>query len=261
MNILNSTWLLHMIDSSADTPAVRLLSVYSCLNTWLSAPGIRESFAMEYVSDLPMADSCPALSSHLLKLAVMANIPSPDIYVSQMFILLQGAIAEELRNPGTGALLKAQDVAKCIMHNEKPESSNLKQSLLIGSSVVSAIALCFVAVLMQSSATSISHPHEAPIVENPSPFNNQQAMMSPDLMSRMLVLKDNFDTGKCPAPQLINMPPDRVNAYISVVNINFSNNASLDSQRLNSFLSWYENYMAWECKAENNQKIVLGMTK
>jgi len=57
------------------------------------------------------------------------------------------------------------------------------------------------------------------------------------------------------------MPPDRVNGYINVINANFSDRSKFESEKLNAFLNWYDNYMARECKVENNQKIVLGMTQ
>ena len=51
MEILNSSWLLRMLDSSAKKPADKLLSLFSFLETWLGAPGIREQFVSEFKAE------------------------------------------------------------------------------------------------------------------------------------------------------------------------------------------------------------------
>lgn len=260
LELLNSVGLLCLIDSSAATPADRLLSLYACVHTWLRDPAMRESLAQDYSHEVSLAGSCPVLSAYLLDLATQAKIPSPAVYVNQMFILLQGALAEELRNPGAGALLEAQDAAKFVMNRARPRAfAHVKQPFIVGSSLILVIALSFMVFSMKPLGTAAKVP-AAPLAEAPLQV---QAAMSPDLIGQVVALKDNMETGNCPAPQLINMPPDRVDAYINVVNTNFSNDPASDSQRLRAFLSWYENYMAWEChfKTENQQKNVLGMYK
>jgi hypothetical protein len=261
LKLLNSVGLLRLIDSSAATPADRLLSLYACVHAWLRDPAMRESLAQDYSHEVSLAGSCPVLSAYLIDLATQAKISSPAVYVNQMFILLQGALAEELRNPGAGALLEAQDAAKFVMNRARPRAfAHVKQPLIVGSSLILVMALSFMAFSMKPLGTSTSIAPAAPLAEAPL---QAQTAMSPDLIGQVIALKDHMETGNCPAPQLINMPPDRVDAYINVVNTNFSNDPASDSQRLRAFLSWYESYMAWEChfKTENQQKNVLGMYK
>lgn len=259
---VDSTRLFHLIDSSAHSPAAKLLSVYSCLETWLNAPDVRENIINNFIPETPLADFCPELPAYLLVLASKAKVDAPTIYVEQMLILAQGAIAEEIRHPGSGAFLKARDAAKCIMDTRTSQSSGVAQYRPMQGFVFSAGILCLMLTLLAPIplSTSTTGPHKVQVTQNFVEPKNY-ASMSPDLMGRTIALKTKFDTGYCPAPQLINMPPDRVNGYINVVNANFSDRSASESEKLNAFLNWYDKYMARECKDENNQKIVLGMAK
>ena len=42
MDILNSTWLVKMVEKSAKTPQIRLLSLFDILDDWTEAPGVSE---------------------------------------------------------------------------------------------------------------------------------------------------------------------------------------------------------------------------
>jgi len=258
----DSTSLFYLIESSACSPAAKLLCVYSCLEIWLNSPGVRETIVNNFTPEIPLADSWPEFPAYLLVLASKAKVDAPTIYVEQMLILVQGAIAEELRHPGSGAFLKARDAAKCIMDVRISESSGAIQYSSMPGFVLSAGMLCLMITLLAPipHSTSTTGPHQLQVTQSfvePKSYST----MSPDLMGRSIALKDKFDTGACPAPQLINMPPDRVNGYINVVNANFSDRSAYESEKLNAFLNWYDKYMARECKTENNQKIVLGMSK
>lgn len=262
MELLNSSWLLQMIDDSAKKPAEKLLSIYSCLNTWLMAPGVREPFTKAYSTEVPLAMTCSVLNAHLIKLAIEAKIPNPTVYVSQMFILLQGAIAVEIQNPGSGALLKARDAAEAVLYAVTPKpKAQIKQTLLIGSTVVSAVSLCLFIYMMPINTNASGVPL-AQTVE-PPPQIQMPSVISPDLVGRVMALKEHFDAGNCPAPQLLTIPQDQVVAYLNVVNSRGSEDPAMDSLRLRAFLGWYDQYKAWECyfPAENKQKIILGMGK
>lgn len=262
MELLNSSWLLQMIDSSAKKPADRLLSIYTCLNTWLSAPGIRESFAKAYNQNTPLAMTCPVLTAHLINLAIDAKVPNPSTYVSQMFILLQGAIAVEMRNPGTGALLKAREAAEVVLGSVRPKPKlQVGQTFLVGGTIASAVFLCLSMFFMVpvQSVTPAAPLARTEVIETPK----VQPSISPDLVSRVMALKGHFDAGNCPAPELLTLPQDQVVAYLNVVNSRGSEDPAMDSLRLRAFLDWYDRYRAWECyfKPENKQKIILGMGK
>lgn len=255
---IDSTSLFQMIERSAASPSAKLVGVYTCVETWLNSPGIRENITETVVPDTALADWCPELAPYLLALASRARIESPAKYVNQMLILLQGAIAEELRNPGSGAFLKAREAAQCILNSHHMQSSRVGV-LSVANVMFPAGMLCLMLGLLTPAPDLMPVKHQAPMA--PTFVEPERPTMSPDLMGRTIALKEKLDTGSCPAPQLINMPPDRVNGYINVVNANFSDRSRFESEKLNAFLNWYDNYMARECKAENNQKIVLGMAK
>lgn len=260
MDVLNSSWLMHMMNTSAKKPADQLLSIYSCLNFWMLVPGVREIVAKTYSIDVPLMRSCPVLTAHLIKLAGEAKLVNPTIFVTQMFLLLQGAISEELRSPGTGALLKAQDAAKAIMKDMGRVGLSSKKSVWVLSSSFAMIVLAGSLVyLMPGKSLPVEVAGEPPTFISTRAVESKK--ISPDLIVKVLVLKEHFDAGNCPAPHLLTMNQDQVAAYMDVVNYRDSENPAMDSERLRTFLNWYDTNRAWECyfTAQNQQKVILGM--
>lgn len=263
MEHLNSSWLLHMIYSSEEKPSDQLLSIYWCLNTLLMIPSVRESFAREYDPDVSLAKACPVLTAHLIDLATKARIPNPSSYVTHMYILLQGALAEELRSPGSGALLRAQDGARSVMKAVKPKLLEpVKQTLLVGGAVASAILLCLVVVYMKPFETN---GVRLPVAQTGAPVQQVpiQSVMSPDLIGQVIALKENFEAGNCPAPELLTMPQNQMAAYLNVIKSGGFSQTEIDTQKLRTFLNWYAQHRASECyfKTENKQKFILGMSR
>lgn len=260
MDLLNSAWLIHMIERSGKKPAEKLLCVYSLLDTWLNAPGIRERALEEYASQHSLAAACPVLSAHLLRLATVAKLQNPAAVVAQLMILLQGAVAEELRSPGTGALLTAQQAAKAVLADARPPlATRIEKSLLAGGY---AAAVTAIAILGLHVWPSGQH-QQAQFAQQGTEYQEAAVVdaIDPDLLLKALAFKRNIQSGICPAPSYASVPQDQLQTYMHVVQSGLSSNPALDSRKLEALLAWYEQHRAWECysKLQNKQKIILGM--
>lgn len=260
MELLNSSWLIHLIEGAGKKPSDKLLSLYSLLNTWLNAPGIRAGIVKDYSNGQPLVRTCPALTAHLLSLATEARLRNPSSVVTQMMILLQGGIAEELRNPGMGALISAQQAARAVLSQAKPRLIiRLEKTIKISGYAASMAIMSILAVHFWPSASST----QVRYAQHDGGY--QQAAIittiEPELLLKAFALKKSMESGTCPAPNFFSIPKDQLPAYMNVVQARLSNNPELDSQRLAAFLTWYEQNRAWECysKTQNKQKIILGM--
>lgn len=260
MNLLNSEWLIRMIDGSAKKPTDKLLAVYFLLDAWFNAPGIREKLLADDLGMKSVMQTCPALSAHLVKLAAQAGLRNPPVVVTQMLILLQGAIAEELRSPGMGALITAQQAAKFVVDQARPALiARVEYALRVGGYVASLAAMSMLAVYFWPSASS----NTAQYVQQDAgmPGGGMIAEIDADLLIKALALKRSMAAGICPAPNFSSIPREQLPVYMGVVQSRLSGNPELDTQRLRTFLVWYEQNRAWECfsKADNKQRTILGM--
>lgn len=245
MEILNSSWLLRMLESGGKKPADKLLSLFSCLETWLGAPGIRAQFVSDFKPEHMLNQRCPALAARLTELAIQARIAKPEVFVAQMLILLQGALTEEVRNPGLGALNAARTAAKAILE-DAIRHPGLKPVWTYWSGGVVACVLIAMGgylvgsqIAVEASADAYQQAYNRAMLES-SPI-------SPDLLAKVMALQADINSGHCPAPQLFAMPQDQAAAYMNTITYRASAHPLQDSERLTKFLVWYKQNREWEC--------------
>lgn len=256
MEFLNSAWLIRMLEQAGPKPSAKLLALYSLLETWLQAPGVRQGVLQTHASNPDLLHACPALTAHLLALAQTANLQQPSIVVSQMMMLLQGAIAEELRNPGMGALQAAQSAASAVISQARP-------SLLV--SVDQAIRSSgYVAAGLASMMLAL---HFWPGTQPQAVHHAQQdtgyelvaiSSIEPELLLKAFALRKSMEAGTCPTPNFFSMPKEQIPIYLDVAHSRLSHNPNVDNQKLATFLNWYEQQRAWECypQAQIKQRFI-----
>lgn len=259
MNLLNSAWLMRMIEGSAKKPVDKLLALYSVLDAWFNAPGIREKLLADDAAKKSLMQTCPALTAHLVQLAAQAELRNPPGVVAQMLILLQGAIAEELRNPGMGALITAQQAAKFVVAKARPAlMARVEHALRVGGYAASVAVMSMLAVHFWLSDLPRGNQHAQ---QDAGMYGAVIAEIDADLLIKALALKRSMAAGTCPAPNFSSIPREQLSVYMGVVQSRLSGNPEVDSRRLQAFLAWYEQNRAWECfsKADNKQRTILGM--
>ncbi len=256
IEFLNSAWLIRMIEQAAPQPSAKMLALYSLLETWLQAPGVRTTAYQAHTNNPDLLHACPALAAHLLTLATMAKLQHPSVVVNQMMILLQGAIAEELRNPGMGALQAAQSAASAVITQAKPPMmARLNQAIRTSGYAAAGLATVILAVHFW--------PNNQP---QPTTLHAQQdagdelvtTSIAPDLLLKAFALRKSMEAGTCPTPNFFSMPKEQIPVYLEVAHSRLSDNPNIDNQKLANFLAWYEQQRAWECypKAQIKQRFI-----
>lgn len=255
MEFLNSAWLIRMIEQAGPQPSAKMLALYSLLETWLQAPGVRTAVYQAHANNPDLLHACPALTAHLLTLATMAKLQHPSAVVNQMMILLQGAIAEELRNPGMGALQAAQSAASAVITQAKPpKMARLNQAIRTSGYAGAGLATVILAM------------HFWPDHQHPANHYAQQdagdelvtTSIAPDLLLKAFALRKSMEAGTCPTPNFFSMPKEQIPVYLEVAHSRLSDNPNIDNQKLANFLAWYEQQRAWECypKAQIKQRFI-----
>ncbi len=246
MEFLNSAWLLRMIEQAGTQPVPKLLAVYALAETWLQAPGVSQCLRTELsAASAPISSNSPELRAHLLTLATAARLQQPGMVVSQMLMLLQGGLAEELRNPGMGALSAAHDAAKLVIHQARPSLLTRADQAIRHSGYAAACVMVTI-LTMHFWPGQLSHSKPTSLEAGYAQAEPVPSI-APELLLKAFALRKSLEAGTCPSPNFFSMPKEQVTVYMDVVNSRLANNPEMNNQRLENFLSWYEGQRAWEC--------------
>ena len=244
MNPLESDWFFQMVERGGKTPAEKLVAIFSVTENWITAPGIRASFLQTYPVQGHFLHACSQLKRFLTGLAIAARIEKPEILASHLVILLQGAIAEELRNPGLHPLSEAAKAAEAVICGARPKP-HAWLNLRYASGM--AASLCAVMLMWHLQAA-----HEAPVMARPGLITARLVTplpygISPGQMEATLVLHEQFEKGVCPVPQLMALPSGQMTAYMNVINFRTPDNPAADRENIRAFLAWYNQARSPEC--------------
>lgn len=244
MHLLDSEWFFRMVEQQGRTPAARLEAVFTVVGQWISAPGIKETFANPHSLQVNSR-----LKSYLTETAQSARAENPAMLASQLIILLQGAISEELRQPGVNALQNATTAAQAVIAQACRPSNprSIPWSAVASLAIVMTTAIIWhlypappKVVLVNTAAA----PHHSPYV--------QAAMttpmgISPSDIEEALNLQEQFNRGTCAAPHLLALPPGQVTAYMDAIHFRTPENIEADRKNLRAFLTWFNQTQASEC--------------
>ena len=109
--ILNSQWLIKMLEKSSQTPHGRLLSLFDILEDWLEAPTIREQIGKQFSSPKHAKN----LQDYLTLEAAKAGAAMPEMLASQLYFMAISAINEHLQPQGLSPQnIPAKAVYLCV---------------------------------------------------------------------------------------------------------------------------------------------------
>jgi hypothetical protein len=207
----------------------------------MAAPGIKEILSVEHHPSPTVQ-----LKTYLTNTAVAAKASNPSMLAAQLIILLQGAIAEELRDPGIHAMENAASAAQSVVARACQPS---RRSHAVRWSAAGSVASVLVAALIWHAFPFSTNPaqNNAAVSDYIHATTARPAGVNPSEMETMLNLQEQFDRGVCPAPHLLALPQGQMTAYMNVIHFRTPENPEADRANLHAFLSWYEQTRAKEC--------------
>lgn len=242
-------WFFRLIEKSGQSPAEQLVAVFDVVENLLQAPGIRERLKQEFPGKAHCLYAAGELSNFLAELAKSAGMANPEGLAQQLGILLQGAIAEELRHPGSGALGEAAAVARVVIDKSaKKPVLDLGAKVgwaSVGGGVVAlllAVTINLVPTVPASTAHALPPPQKMVQASHPMPVG-----VSPDEIEAVLALHEKIERGICRAPHLLALPPGQMTAYMNVVEARTPDDPAADSRNLRAFLAWFDTIKSIEC--------------
>ena len=246
MGLFESDWFFKMVEQQGNSPVSRLLAVFSVAEQWFSAPGIKNQFTADQMN---LSNS--RLNTYLVETARSAKIENPSMLATQLIILLQGGIAEELRDSGAHAMENANKAAQVIVGREceTPKKHRITQLAAVASLAVAAVSTVTWQVqshyeLFTRTTYSTASMKHVPYFQ----VTDRMPMgVNPSEMEATLNLQEKFQRGVCPAPHLMVLPQGQMTAYMNVVNFRTPDNPAADRDNLHSFLVWFNQKQATEC--------------
>jgi hypothetical protein len=206
MEILSSDWLRRMADRAAATPRGRIMALFGVLQDWMDAPGIRQLLQAESLTDAGQRE----IKTYLLHLATGAGVSNPEVLASQLSLVLFGALNEELRNPGSGALLQAGQAADLLVAGHIDTRRSPQR--YVRHIAPLTVALVAIAVLMP-------YPDSLAPVEQlrPQPVRTIPTVSNPDQVAAIYHMHDAMRAGDCGYPQALMLPPEQRAVYLEHV--------------------------------------------
>jgi hypothetical protein len=142
MDILNSTWLIKMLDKSSPTPHGRLLSLFDILEDWLEAPNVAPSIQEQLRDGLASQAQGRLLQDFLTAEATKAGAAMPEMLANQLYFMALAAAQERLHGGNHASLSHAKSAAKALI------AAQTKKEFHIAKSSAYAIAASFIGVLV-----------------------------------------------------------------------------------------------------------------
>jgi len=151
MDLLNSDWLIHMLDKSSHAPKQRLINLFSILNDWLDAPSL-DIHQIELKPDV-QSKLVPYLSTQAAK----AGIEMPEMLASQLYFMALAAAQEKTLHQNPQSLLHAQLAAKALIEAQS-KPAFYKNKFAIYAMAATILTFGLVGLLLNHSASTSAPP-------------------------------------------------------------------------------------------------------
>lgn len=248
MQAQDNQWFFRLVERCGTTPAERLVGVFGVVEHLIQAPEFRNRIVSEFPAGLNCLYSSEDLNGFFAEAAEAAGMAEPNALARQLNILLHGAIAEELRNPRSGALRQAAAVAQVVVANSGPQKAGHSLARNVGWAAVGGAAAMLLAVVIGLPALHTASVSANVVAQAGRPVQAVVPVgVSPDEIDAALALHEKIERGICRAPHLLVLPPGQVTAYMNAIEARTPEDPVADGRNLRAFLAWYDTIKSTEC--------------
>ena len=221
--ILNSEWLIKMLEKSSQTPHGRLLSLFDILEDWLDAPNvaptIREQIAGQFTSPKPTK----ILQDYLSLEAAKAGAAMPEMLASQLYFMAISATQEKLHANNHKGFSHAKSAANALI------LAQTKNEFHIAKSSAYAMAASFIAVFVVAGSLmmlNLSQASKAAQIAALKPALRtitqpvlavSELTASPDQTVAIMAQLELMRHGNCQLIEAIQLPDSQKGIYLNMV--------------------------------------------
>ena len=232
MDILNSPWLIKMLEKSSKTPRGRLLNLFDILEDWLEAPNVREQLE----KGLSARASEKTLQDFLTLEAAKAGAAMPEILANQLYFMAIAAAQEKLQANITSSSSRASSSLANLSQASSFNHAKVAASALISAqtktefhiakrtayaTAASFVAICAIAggLLMlnfQPPAMAIA-AKQIPIEAANPQLVSAELTADPRQTIALMAQIEQMRHGNCQLIEAIQLPDSQKGIYLNMV--------------------------------------------
>lgn len=215
MDILNSDWLIKMLEKSSPKPQSRLLNLFDILEDWLDAPSIK----LDSTSFFKSQSQSHALQDFLALEAAKAGAEMPEVLANQLYFMLIAAIQEKLQGNNHVSFSHAKSAASALIVAQTKKEFHIKKS------VAYTVAASFFAVLVGSSTFFIMNTQQQQTnlalakkeERTEMALEVSSTIASPEQTAALVAQLEQMRHGNCQLIEAIQLPDSQKGIYINMV--------------------------------------------
>jgi hypothetical protein len=230
VDILNSDWLIKMLEKSSTNPHARLLKLFDILEDWLDAPNIvapnrvttdvvTSDIKVQINSTLPPQKNTHLLQNFLTLEAAKAGAAMPEILANQLYFMAVSAAQEKLQADNPKSLSHAKSAANALIMAQTKKEFHIKKSSAY------AIAASFFAVVIgagtlfmfnldvKSKQLALSQPTS----QTAMPTAVSALAAKPEQTAALVAQLELMRHGNCQLIEAIQLPDNQKAIYINMV--------------------------------------------
>lgn len=200
-HILNSDWLLHMLQKASATPQGRILALFDILQDWLDAPLVNASS----ISLQGGPSAYPRLLDFITTQAEQLNAQVPQLLASQICLMAIAALQEKLQHTESTSLNHAKLAAQALItaqtKEERPAFSQKRYAASLAAVFVLSGSLIFYS-MQTDNAVAPTVLTEAP----KTPATQARTIANPEQTAALFAEIDRMRHGNCQLIEAIQLP-------------------------------------------------------
>lgn len=243
--MLNSAWLLRMLEKSSPSPQGRLLALFDILGDWIEAPHLRLALAKDSVAGMTTGDG--ALVAYLAGQARLTGIDEPEALAQQLYSLALGALHAELRSPGCAALPEAGRAAHILLRGQGRTARSTSRPRALVAGVVLVLLSSVIGMENNSDQPAMRPVADAAPTMSAAypPHATRRPAISPTQIAALNYSIERLHSGICQYPQALMLPAEQRGPFLdSIVGGSVTPSSAEHAAALNTLVQKVDCYYA-----------------
>ena len=217
MHLLNSDWLIKMLEKAGKTPEARMLALFEILADWSDAPDFQERF----LADLNDSTEPTLLIEYLRQQTRQTKAAAPEMLAEQVVLLAKISLRSQLTSNNGEALRHAKETVKALIKAQcEKERTPLKdyfqlmpEQALMGFAFTAILLLVGGTVLFKQKPEGSFNQYST----QARPHLKDQVTSDPKLTADMYASLETMRGGDCRFIEALMIPEADKKVYVENV--------------------------------------------
>ncbi len=209
MDILHSTWLIHMLKKSGKTPHARMLCLFDVLHDWTEAPGVSAQ-----TDPSQLNQDANALKTYLSLEAAKAGAALPEMLATQLYVMALSAMQEKIQNNNLSGLIHAKSAAEALIKAQTKKEFRIsrKSAYAIAASFIGTVIITG-GLLMQYASPQLIASQTETVHETAFKPVLSPVLASPESTAALVAQIEQMRSGNCRLLEAIQLPDQYKSIY------------------------------------------------